>query len=107
MSEASLREEVDKTLQLYERLTGRPASRTWPMFDDNDYVGTLSRLVMCNELQKGFKVLRDSKRLGATFEAIIGRHKDIFTPEVVQAAQWRLDNPYDLLPRSPKTPTRR
>jgi hypothetical protein len=94
---ASLREDVDQVLELYEQLIGVPASRTWPMTDKYGYVGALSRLAVSADLQKGFKVLRDSNRLHETFEAVIGRHKDLFAPGVVQAAQWRLDHPHNLL----------
>jgi hypothetical protein len=96
MSEASLREDVDRVLKLYEQLIGVPASRTWPMIDSYGYFGALSRLVVSADLQKGFKVLRDSHRLDETFEAVVGRHKDLFTQQVVQAAQWRLDHANEL-----------
>ncbi len=96
MSEASLREDVDQVLELYEQLIGVPASRTWPMIDKYGYVGALSRLVVSADLQKGFKVLRDGNRLDETFEAVIRRHQALFTPEVLQAAQWRLDHPHHL-----------
>jgi hypothetical protein len=93
----SVREDVNQVLALYEQLIGVPASRTWPMLAKYGYVGALSRLVVSADLQKGFKVLRDSNRLDETFEAVIVRHKRLFAPEVVQAAQWRLEHPYDLL----------
>jgi hypothetical protein len=94
---ASLREDVNQVLELYEQLIGVPASRTWPMIDKYGYVGALSRLVVGADLQKGFKVLRDSRRLDETFEAVIERHKDQFAPDVVKAARWRLHHSHDLL----------
>jgi hypothetical protein len=50
------------------------------MINEYDYVGAFSRLAVSGDPQKGFKVLRDSNRLDETFEAVIGRHKGLFTP---------------------------
>jgi len=96
-AEAALREEVDRTLVVYEGIIGRSASRSWEMLERLGYVGALSRLVVSADLQQGFKILRDRNRLADTFEAVVVRHRDLFTKEVVEAAQWRLDHPSDLL----------
>ena len=58
----------------------------------------MARLVVSADLQEGFKALRDSGNLKSTFEALVVRFDDRFDPEVVEAAQWRLDNPFGLLP---------
>jgi hypothetical protein len=47
----------------------------------------LSKPVVSPDLQNGFKVLRDKGRLD----------EENFSEEVIQAAQWRLDNAKDLL----------
>lgn len=57
----------------------------------------LSMLMKSPDLQQGFRKLRDSNQLDKTFEFIVVKYADLFDPEVVESAQWRLDNPYDLL----------
>jgi hypothetical protein len=56
-----------------------------------------ARLMLSPDLQQGFKVLCDSNRLDRTFEAVVVRFRKLFAPEVVEAAQWRLGHPHDLL----------
>lgn len=96
MSEAAFKIEVEKVIKLYEEVIGREATRTWPMIEKFGEIEALSRLVVSPELQKGFKVLRDSKQLDKTFEALVVRFQHLFKPKIVEAAQWRLDNPYEL-----------
>ena len=60
-------------------------------------VEALSRLMVSADLQQGFKVLRDLNQLDKTFEALVVRFQHLFKPDVVQAAQWRLAHPYELL----------
>lgn len=97
MSEVAIRDEADRAVKLYEQLIGQAATRTWPMFENYGYIGALSRLVVSADLQKGFKALRDGKRLDESFEAIVIRYKEFFSPDAIQAAQWRLDNAHALL----------
>jgi hypothetical protein len=89
--------EVNEAIDLYEKLIGSVASRTRQMIDNHGTVEALSRLVVSPDLQSGFKVLRDQDNLDSTFEAIVVRHPELFQVESVEAAQWRLDNPHDLL----------
>lgn len=84
--------DVEAVIAVYERLIGGYAGRTRQMIADYGYEGALSRLVNSSEAQKGFKILRDSGRLEESFEAVVLRHPDEFRPEVVEGAQWRLDN---------------
>ena len=97
MSEAEFREEVEHAIKLYEGLIGHTATRTRPMIDKYGEIGALSRLMVSADLQQGFKVLRDRDQLDKTFEALVVRFHHLFKPEVVQAAQWRLDAPHELL----------
>ena len=90
-------EEVEQVIQVYEKAIGHAATRTRPMIRDYGEIGALSKLVVSADLQKGFKVLRDSGQIDKTFEALVVRFKDLFRTDVVGAAQWRLDHPYDLL----------
>lgn len=48
------------------------------------------------DLQQGFKVLRDARQIDKTFEAVVVKHQHLFPPEIVAAAQWRLEHPDDL-----------
>jgi len=91
------RDEVVQAIEVYERVAGHPATRTWPMIERYGIIGALSRLVVSPDLQKGFKALRDSDQLKYTFEAIVVRHKERFEPDVVEAARWRLENANELL----------
>ena len=89
--------EVACAVELYEKMIGHAAGRTRPMIERYGAVEALSRLMVSADLQKGFKVLRDSNQLDISFEAIVVRFKNLFRLEVVNAAQWRLDHPYELL----------
>ena len=89
--------EVDKTVDIYESLIAGYASNTRNMIKRLGYIGALSRLVVSADLQKGFKILRDRDELCKTFESIVVKFKELFDPKVVEAAEWRLDNPNDLL----------
>jgi len=89
--------DVENAIKLYEEAIGQFASRTWQMIENLGKIEALSRLVVSPELQKGFKVLRDKNLLDKSFEAIVVKYKDKFKANVVQAAQWRLENPNNLL----------
>lgn len=95
-TDTKFREEIGRAIVIYEQATRYPATRTRQMIEELGEVEALSRLVVTADLQQGFKVLRDRKQLDKTFEAILVRFPHLFRPEVVEAAQWRLDNPQDL-----------
>ncbi len=97
MTEAAFIEEVEHVIQLYERVIGHAATRTRQMIDRYGEVEALSRLMVSPDLQRGFQALRDRGQLDKTFEAVVVRFHHLFEPDVVQAAQWRLAHPYDLL----------
>ena len=96
---ASLQRDVEEVIAVYEQKTGVPASRTWRLVQRHGHVEALSRLVCSADLQQGFKVLRDSGLLNKTFEALVVYHRDLFRGSVVEAAEWRLKHPDDLLAR--------
>jgi len=89
--------EVERTIEIYEAFSGHAANRTRQMIDRHGAVGALSSLMVSADMQQGFKVLRDHDRLGESFEALVVRFEDLFKPEIVAAANWRLQNPYELL----------
>jgi len=97
MSEATFEEEVEHVIQIYERAIGHLATRTRPMIEKYGEAGALSKIVVSPDLQKGFKVLRDSGQLDKTFEALVVRFDHLFEPEVVQAAKWRIKHADELL----------
>jgi hypothetical protein len=96
MPEDEFKREVEHTLELYEKLSGRAATRARPMIRDYGEKEALSRLMISADLQQGFKVLRDRGHLDRTFEALVVRFKHLFKTDVVTAAQWRLEHPYEL-----------
>lgn len=96
MPETAFIEEVEHTILLYEREIGHAATRTRPMIARYGEVEALSRLMVSADLQQGFKVLRDRNQMDKTFEALVVRFQHFFRPDVVQAARWRLANPYEL-----------
>jgi len=87
---------VAETIEIYEQMTGHAASRTRQMIQEYGEVRALSRLMISGDLQQGFRVLRDNGQLEHTFEALVVRFSHIFSAETVRAAQWRLDNAYEL-----------
>ena len=97
MSEAEFQKEVAEVLVVYEQTIGHAATRTRAMIGEHGAVGALTRLMVSPDLQQGFKVLRDNGQLSLTFEALVVQHKALFGREAIEAAQWRLDNPYQLL----------
>jgi hypothetical protein len=66
------------------------------MIDAYGEIEALSRLMSGGDLQQGFKALRDNGQLDQSFEQIVVQFPHYFRPEVVEVAQFRLDNPYDL-----------
>jgi hypothetical protein len=92
-------QEVDRTIRVYEELIGHAAMRTRNMIDVYGHVEALSRLVVSADLQQGFQVLNEKGRSKDSFEALVIRFSGSFRDDVVAAAQWRLDNPDDLLKR--------
>jgi hypothetical protein len=97
MDENAFRSEVSEAIVFYELAIRRPATRTRQMIEEHGEVEALSRLMVTADLQQGFKVLRNRNQLDQTFEAVVVRFRDLFADQVVQAAQWRLDHPHDLL----------
>lgn len=97
MNDGTFVEEVATAIALYEQVVHRVATRTRNMVEQYGEVEALSRLMVSPDLQQGFKALRDDNQLDKTFEAIVVRHKNLFSQQAVEAAQWRLDHPHELL----------
>jgi hypothetical protein len=97
MPETAFLEEVENAIALYEKAIGHVATNTRNMIARHGEVEALSRLMVSPDLQQGFKVLRDRKQLDKTSESVVVRFRHLFGPDAIQAAEWRLANPYDLL----------
>lgn len=97
MTETALQQEIESVISVYEHLIGHLAQRTRSMIARDGAVAALSKLAVSPDLQSGFKVLRDEKLLDHSFEALIVKHRNLFSAGVVSAAQWRLDNANNLL----------
>ena len=91
-----LTKEVDRTIGIYQDINGEIASRTRKMIEERGVEKALSDLVTSAKLHLGFKTLRDAGRLDDTFEAIIVKFSELFPDQVLEAAQWRLDNSENL-----------
>lgn len=89
--------ELDRTIEIYENLVGHVAGRTRAMIARYGAIEALSRLMVSGDLQQGFRVLRDKNMLAESFESLVIKFRNQFKPAIVKAAQWRLDNPHDLL----------
>ena len=97
MTTEELERLVAETVVMYENETRHAATATREMIQNLGVIEALSRLMISAELQKGFRVLRDKNLLERTFETIVVRNPQFFKPAVKVAAQWRLDNPFELL----------
>ena len=87
-------EDVENAVKNYEEISGVVAQKTRAMLKELGPDEALSRLLMTEDYQKGFKVLRDNGKQNISFEAIIVKHKDKFNEGIVEAAKFRLKNPY-------------
>lgn len=92
LSEQALLRDVEYVIVLYEEVIGSAASRTRQMIERDGAINALSKLAVRPDLQKGFKVLRDSGQLDHSFEALIVKYQCLFSKDVVEAARWRLEN---------------
>ena len=87
-------QEVENAVSHYEKAIGHSAYPTQQMLKQHGNERSLSLLMNRADIQKGFKVLRNTNQLEKTFEAVIVRHEHRFDAKVVEIAQWRLNNPY-------------
>lgn len=97
MPQPTFHDEVERAISIYESTISHFAARTRQMIARHGEVEALSLLMTSPDLQKGFKALRDAGHLRDTFESVVVRFHHLFAPEVIEAAQWRLSHPYDLL----------
>jgi hypothetical protein len=88
---------VEEVIKIYEEQANHIATRTRQMLEKYGNIEAISKLVTSPDLQLGFKTLRDKNMLDDTFEHIVLEYEDKFSKDVVEAAKWRLDNPYDLI----------
>ena len=97
MSETAFLQDVERAIESYEEAIGHAASRTRNMIEQHGEIEALSRLMLSPDIQQGFKVLRDRHQLDKTFEAVVLRFQHLFHTDAIQAAEWRLSHPNDLL----------
>ena len=96
MSLPILLRDVEHVIEIYESETGTSAIRTRQMIERIGVVEALSRLACSADLKLGFRVLRDRDQLQNTFEAMIVKHSELFSSDVVSAAEWRLEHANEL-----------
>ena len=97
MADQMFRDEVEKAILLYEEINKHYATRTRQMIRDIGEIEALSRLMISADLQQGFKTLRDADQLDKTFESFVVQYQYLFEIDVIEAAQWRFQHPYQLL----------
>lgn len=97
MLDASFKEEVEQTITIYERAICHVTTRTRKMIGKYGEIEALSRLMINTDIQPGFNVLRDRNQLDKTFESVVIRFQHLFGTNTIQAAQWRLAHPNELL----------
>jgi len=97
MTDSDFVREVEEVIRFYEEMTGHAAARTRPMIERYGQVGALSKIMVSADRQQGFKVLRDNNQLDKSFEALVVKHRHLFDRSAVEAAEWRLAHPYELL----------
>ena len=88
--------EVENTIVMYKNAVGGFTPNTDKILYNSDKINSLSNLMKSGEAQKGFKILRNSNKLDKTFEALVIKYKKLFTEKVIIAAQWRLDNAWEM-----------
>lgn len=60
------------------------------MFEKYGIVGAFQRIVLRHEDTGGYKVLVDMGLEDLTFEQVVLRHRDAFSPEAIRAVEERL-----------------
>lgn len=86
----SLIKDIEASMKEYEKIIGVSAIATRQMFDRYGCKETLEKLVLTSDQQSGFKRLVKAGKSELTFEAIVIRHKYLFSRDVVDAARWQL-----------------
>ena len=88
--------DVKETISIYKKAVGGFAPNTERILYNPNKVNSLSNLMKSGDIQKGFKVLRNNNQLDKTFESLVIKYRQLFKNDVVVAAQWRLDNAWEL-----------
>jgi hypothetical protein len=88
--------DVIETIEAYKKAVGGFAPATEKILNNTDKITALSNLMKTADVQKGFKVLRNNKQLDKTFERLVIKYKSKFKNDIVDAAQWRIDNAWEL-----------
>jgi len=88
--------DVENTISIYIKAVGGFAPNTERILNNPDKIGSLSNLMRSGEEQKGFRILRDNGQLDKTFESLVIKYKQLFKNDIVIAAQWRLDNAWNM-----------
>ena len=85
-----------QAIYAYERVlwkkNGRKtrASRTWKMVEEHGIIEAVERAVNRKNPTQGYNALAEIGLQGCTFEAVILRHKHLFSKETVQISEERL-----------------
>jgi len=66
------------------------ANRTWPMIKTDGIIQAVEQLVTRDKETVGFTALQEMDLQDFTFEAVVVRHPESFSPEAVQRSKERL-----------------
>jgi hypothetical protein len=66
------------------------ATRTWQMISRRGVVAAVEHMVMQSKESVGYRTLAAMGFQGMSFEAVVSRHPDAFSPEAVEASRRRL-----------------
>jgi len=66
------------------------ASRTWPMIKRHGIIPTVEKIVRRKNVTSGYKVLLEMGMPDFAFEAVVCRHRSVFSAEAVKCAEKRL-----------------
>ncbi len=90
--EKKFAEEIEKTVNLYESYIPSTALMTRQMIEKYGAITSVKRLLASGIIQKGFEALYENGHKDQTFEALVLKHKSLFSAEEISAAEFRLNN---------------
>jgi hypothetical protein len=90
--EKKFAEEIEQTVKLYESYIPSTAIATKQMIEKYGAINAVKKLLISGKAQKGFKTLCENGHKDQTFEALVLKHKSLFSAEEISAAEFRLNH---------------
>ena len=86
----TLEREAIEAIFALESVTGKRASRTWPMLERHGIIATVERVVNREHDSSGYAALVEMGMEDMLFERVVLRHPDQFSPKAVKRSEARL-----------------